>query len=693
MEGNGNRSIARRIALAAALVAGAAVVLAVALVLLVDSKVATRRVIDLVLPRASAALGREVTVKDADLSILPDARVALEGLTVAGRPGEPALVEADALQVEVRLWPLLRSLGKRIEVRAFTLVRPTVNLVRARDGTWNYEGLGGGKPTRGSAEPPSSTAGGGATVTVSDVAVSKATVRMIDRSGGTDDAGVALEDLDVDASGVGPGLPFRARVAASLAGGEQNLRADVEVARLPEAVPQRPEDWPEIHGSFSLGALAIDRVRALLPGELGAIVRGGTARLDATLATGERRIYRIEGTGELKDVRLRGQPASGRFRASGSWAPARPGAARVDVTDLALRGPGVDLGGKISLETSPVRASFALSGPLLDLDAVMGLLPEPERAAKPPPRGKGAVLPEATRRHLAAATVRGTISLGELRAGRVRATSLVARAALAGGTLTLEQMDASVFGGRVSATGTRVSLAREVPTWNLAANLSGIDLRSAIAAFAGGSPLLGKIDGTLQIAGAGTDWAKMRSTLTGLAALAVKDGTLTSADLGGEVLSGIAKGLDAAGRGALAKRLGGLGGRKTAFEDLSGKFSVEEGFLRARSPFRFHTDECDVSLGGRLGLDGRIDLQGGAQVPRKALSQVVSGIPLPQSIEVPLGLGGTLSSPTVSVQGERAASALLQGQARRAAQGARQEAERAGRRQAEKLFKRFGGKR
>ena len=84
--------------------------------------------------------------------------MTLAGLAVAGRPGEPALVEAESLDVEVALWPLLRSLGKDVEVRAFTLVRPSVNLVKAKDGTWNFEGLGGAAGRRGAgrrrAAPP-----------------------------------------------------------------------------------------------------------------------------------------------------------------------------------------------------------------------------------------------------------------------------------------------------------------------------------------------------------------------------------------------------------------------------------------------------------------------------------------------------------------------------------------------------------
>ncbi|HEY6004870.1 MAG TPA: AsmA family protein, partial [Anaeromyxobacter sp.] len=138
------RSPSRKLLVALAATAGGVVVLLVVLVALLQSGVATKRAVDLVLPRISSALGREVTLQGASLKLFPNPRVRLGGLTVAGRQGEPALVQAESLDVEVGLWPLLRSLGRDVEVRAFTLVRPTVNLVRAQDGTWSHEGLGQG---------------------------------------------------------------------------------------------------------------------------------------------------------------------------------------------------------------------------------------------------------------------------------------------------------------------------------------------------------------------------------------------------------------------------------------------------------------------------------------------------------------------------------------------------------------------
>jgi AsmA protein len=689
-------SLSKKILVGLAAALGGVVLLLVVLVLVLGSGAATKRAVDLVLPSVSKALGREVTLRKASLDLFPNPRVTLAGLAVAGRPGEPALVETDSLDVEVGLWPLVRSLGKDVEVRAFTLVKPNVNLVRAKDGSWNYEGLGqrpGAAPAAPEARP---SEGGGTRVAVQSFRIEKAAVRVIDRSLGKDDPGLAVKDLDLVAHGVGPGLPLDAKLDAALAGDAQNVHAQLSVAKLPSGVPQAPADWPEVKGSVKLDALALDRIHSLLPGELGAIVRGGTASLDAKLTTEAGPSYRVDGGGNLAGVRLRGQEASGRFHADARWSPAKPDAARVDVADLALKGPGVDLGGKISVVTSPMRADFALAGPLLDLDAVMGVLPEtpaePKQApAKPAPGGD--VLPEATRRQIQAASANGTIAVDKLRGGHLEATNVKARAVLSRGTLTLEQLDAGVFGGSVSGAGTQVSLAGKEPSWKLAAKLVQVDLAKASTAFAGRAPLLAKVDGTLDVSGAGTGWEEIQKAVTGLAALLVKDGTLTTTALGDEVLGALGKGLEAAGRGGLAKKVTGVRGGKTTLKDLSGKFTVKDGFLTATSPFKVGSDAGELALGGRIGLGGELDLTGSIAVPRKVLAEVVSGIPLPETLEVPLTLGGTLEKPRVGIRPDDAAKALLKGQTQQAKKAVRQEAERAARKGVEGLLDRFGGKR
>jgi AsmA protein len=670
------RSVPRRILTVVAVVAVAVVASVVAFAVLLDSGAVTNRVVQLVVPRASEALGREVRVRDAELDLVPTARVALRGLEVAGRSGEPPLVGAESLDVAVALWPLLRSLGDDIEVHALTLVRPLVNLVRAKDGTWSHEGLGAG--SRGAAEEPPPQGGATTRIAVHTVRVEGAIIRIVDRAAGADDAGIALGDLDLDASGVGPGLPLEVRLAAAFASDRQNLHARISVARLPDGIPQRARDWPAVEGSLTLGALPLDRLRPLLPGELGSIVRGGSASFDAKVSTGARQTYRVEGGGELEEVRLRGQPASGRFRAAASWTPAKPDGARVDVTELAVRGPGVELGGHASLDTSPLRAWFVVTGPLLDLDAVMGLLPAGEEEATPAQEGE--LLPASMRRQLRAATVRGTIAIGEVRSGRLTASDVKARVALRNGVLALETLDAAMFGGRVSAGGTEVALGEREPSWKLAAKLAALDLGSAMQSFTGAQPLVGKLSGTLRVAGRGTDWETLRDGLTGLATLALRDGALTTTDVGDRVLGGLAAALEASGRAGAARRMEDAQGGRTELRELSGDFGVNDGFLAARAPLRVETPFGRMSLGGGVGLDGRLDLEGAATVPTAAVAGVPGRLPLPDTLDVPLALGGTLGAPTVSVRAGAAVAGLARRQARQATKSVRDEAERRGRR-------------
>jgi uncharacterized protein involved in outer membrane biogenesis len=337
-----------------------------------------------------------------------------------------------------------------------------------------------------------------------------------------------------------------------------------------------------------------------------------------------------------------------------------------------------------------MRASFALAGPLLDLDAVMGILPEGGEPAKAQPAagggGAGAaeIVPEATRRQIRSASARGTIEVDELRGGRLKATGVKARATLSRGTLVLDELSAAVFGGKVSGAGTTVSLAERVPKWKLAAALDGLELEQAMKAFAGQTPLLGKVNGKLEVNGTGTQWEEIRNGLVGLAALAITDGTLTTTDLGDQVLGGVAKGLDVIGRGGAAKKVGGVAGGKTTFRELAGKFTVADGFLAAQAPFRVASPVGDFDLGGRIGLDGRLDLQGNAIGPKKVLAEVVSARALPEKLEVPLSLGGTLASPSVSVRADKAVASLAKGEAKEAVKDVREKAE-------SELKKRAGG--
>jgi uncharacterized protein involved in outer membrane biogenesis len=283
---------------------------------------------------------------------------------------------------------------------------------------------------------------------------------------------------------------------------------------------------------------------------------------------------------------------------------------------------------------------------------------------------------------VSAAKATGTVALGTLKSGRIEATDVRARATLQGGVLVLDELQAAVLGGRMDGAGTRVDLGAAEPTWHLAAKLSGVDLAKATQAFQAGAPVAGALDGQLDVQGAGTSWEKIRPMVTGLASLAVKDGTLTTADLGAPIRQSVANALQAVGQGGAAQKVTTAGG-KTSLRDLAGKFEVKDGFLGATSPISAQTPVGKVALGGRLGLDGRLDLQGTAKVPRAALSGVAPAAvaaALPAELDVPVRIGGTLQSPSVGADAGQAVASAASAKAKQAAGQVRQQAERAGRR-------------
>jgi AsmA protein len=655
------------------------VVLLVALVVVIQTGAASNRVKDLVVPRVSAALERDVAVKNARLHLFPP-RVALEGTTIAGRPGEPPLVEIQALDVSLALGPLVTSLGNDIRVDGFKLVKPVVNLVRAQDGTWNYEGLGGAKRGNEKAPPPSEPSR--RTYVVSDATIEDGTVRLLDHTGG---GTVAISKIDLAADQVGLGAPLHAKLSAAIAGAEKNFQAEIRSPRLPaSAAAIAPGAYPELEGTLAISGLDLARIRGFLPPKMTGMMTGGRADAQAKLTTQAQK-YHVDGGGKLSQLKLRGEPAQGSFELHALADPAS-GALHAAIEKLAVKGPGVDLGGRITADVaSPARVRFAIQGPLLDLGQVLALLPPSEKQEP-----AGPVLTPELRRQIDAVDVAGTLDIDKVQRGGLVATGLKANAALEKGLLVLKEATADFFGGRVDAAGTRFDVSEAQPRWDLKAKLAGVDIGKALEALAGAAPVAGRITGALDLAGAGVDWNALRKALTGNGAIALKEGALTTTDLGEKVLGAVAQGLRAVGKGGAAGTVAGFEHGKTTLRDLAAQFAVKDGALALAKPLSFQAPFGAARLGGKIGLGGDLALDGTATVSKEALAQVASGLPLPSGLEVPLSLGGTLFAPTVNVNAQQAVAGLVTGAAKQQLQGVEEKARREARRGVKDVLRGFG---
>ncbi len=86
------------------------------------------------------ALGRDVTVSNIELKLLPRPGLALSNFVVADNPsyGAEPMLRADTVTAYLRLTSLWRG---RLEIGTLDLDNPSLNLVRRGDGHWNVEEL------------------------------------------------------------------------------------------------------------------------------------------------------------------------------------------------------------------------------------------------------------------------------------------------------------------------------------------------------------------------------------------------------------------------------------------------------------------------------------------------------------------------------------------------------------------------
>jgi hypothetical protein len=452
--------------------------------------------------------------------------------------------------------------------------------------------------------------------------------------------------LEATARNVGLDQPVSVRLEAALASEKHNLEVNASVD---------PRELSQVRGRLSLKRARIQELSALLPAGLGEEITGGWVELDAQLAPGQHRTIIASGRAQVDALRLHGEPADGGFEFSGRFAPHDPSLSRFEVKDLKLKGAGIDLGGTASLQAQPRRVEFAVAGPLLDLETVLGPPQKgPERREKQEKqekRGNQVVLPEGLRNQVADVEADGTIKVDRLVNGRLEVRGLQAHAVLRNGQLELETARARLWQGTVDASGTRLNLNAARPEWNLRATLQGIDMGKAMAEISDEAPpLQGQVDSNLTVVGRGSSWEEVAPTVSGRGTVTLKGGVLTSVDLGGRVASGLAQGLHMVGMFGEAKEDGSAKGR-TPLGNVTTSFTVRNGWLDLENPLSINSPFGAVNLKGRIGLSQQLDLHGRVSLSPPFLSKTLGAFRLhPRvAVGVPVAVGGTLDQPTVTL--------------------------------------------
>src|SRR5215472_10495305 len=128
------------------------VVLLVAAAVLVPRLVDINRYHSQIQAEIEKQLGRQVSLGEMGLTLFPPS-LSVQNATIADAPGfgeGHPFATVERLYIAVQFWPLLH---KEVVIKSLQLERPRIEVIRNKDGTWNFASLGQTPPPTAQAPP------------------------------------------------------------------------------------------------------------------------------------------------------------------------------------------------------------------------------------------------------------------------------------------------------------------------------------------------------------------------------------------------------------------------------------------------------------------------------------------------------------------------------------------------------------
>jgi uncharacterized protein involved in outer membrane biogenesis len=245
---------------------------------------------DYFLAQAERALGRKVSVGDVGVTLWGGVGLRLSNFTMSDDPSFSSshFVRAEDLQINVKLLPLLR---KDFQVKRLILHRPLIEVIRNKEGKFNFSTIGRDKspkepakvekePTKRDPKDPK----GPVLLLIAVVDISGGEVRYLDQKAGTDfranQIDLKVRDLDLN-------RPFSAELAAAVFSQKQNLKVQAQIGPIGSRTDFT--DVP-VDGKADIDSLDFGKLKAALPAVKAALPK------DAD----------VSGIVTVKDLRLKG---------------------------------------------------------------------------------------------------------------------------------------------------------------------------------------------------------------------------------------------------------------------------------------------------------------------------------------------------------------------------------------------------
>ncbi|MGE5306910.1 MAG: AsmA-like C-terminal region-containing protein [Alphaproteobacteria bacterium] len=226
---------------------------------------------EFLLAQAEQALGRNITAGDFELSIFYGIGLKVKNFALADDPAFSSgdFVRAKSLQINVRLWPLLR---KRFEIKNVILRDPVIRIARNARGDFNFSSIGKReKPKEAKAHETRKRGekSGPPGVAVYLANITNGEVIYRDQKEGAD---LDLKQVDLTLKQGSGNKPVSVELKAALFSPRRNLRLETNVGPITTGVDMsrvRLVGTAEID-PLDVSALqaAVPKVKSLLPREL-----------------------------------------------------------------------------------------------------------------------------------------------------------------------------------------------------------------------------------------------------------------------------------------------------------------------------------------------------------------------------------------------------------------------------------------
>jgi len=200
-------------------------------------------------------LGRQVSLGQMHLSLFPPS-FQVDNVSISDDPAyrDPRpFVKAQQVSIAIKLLPLLH---KDVQIDSIELKRPNVELIKDRQGVWNFSSIGNKNAT---SKPESGESGSGGTLSLAKLAITDGLVGITDLQAGHPRA--VYDHIDITLKDFIPHQPFSVEAAAHLPGGGNQL---IKLAGNGGPIPPNDPASTPFQGTLNLTNVAISGLKQFL---------------------------------------------------------------------------------------------------------------------------------------------------------------------------------------------------------------------------------------------------------------------------------------------------------------------------------------------------------------------------------------------------------------------------------------------